>query len=118
MLYFTGDCGGAPAGRLLSNVFGTRYELALDPSVRPWGDQGNGRGGAGCAAGGGRGKEGTPATGGGGGAKPLVDVQYKTRLKGFMRPRRWANMCPFQGDMLFPGEQGYHVLFRGTCPSP
>ena len=36
MLYFTGDCAGAPAGRLLSNVFGTRYELALDASVLPW----------------------------------------------------------------------------------
>ena len=59
-------------------MFGTRYELALDASVLPWDpDRRTGS------------EEGAPGAGAGGGpSAPLVDVQYKTRLKGFMRPRR------------------------------
>jgi hypothetical protein len=111
-------------------VFGTRYSLALDASVRPWdaserecstgsGSSGSGSGsGSGSsssdahalAAGGGKGG-GAAHHGGRGGAAacsgsceaagcgPLVDVQYKTRLKGFMRPRRCGalrslSLCP------------------------
>ena len=74
MLYATADCALPPAAKLQSNVFGTHYELLLDPSVVPF--EGPGATDA----------EGRPF----GKCESLMDVQYKTRLKGFMRPRR----CP------------------------
>ncbi len=72
MLYTTADCASPPAAKLQSNVFGTHYELVLDPSVSPF---------EGPHA---RDAEGRPFCKSG----SLMDVQYKTRLKGFMRPRR------------------------------
>ena len=92
-MYFTAACDGAPAARVQSNVFGTRYALCLDPSVRPFSTDGDtsapwhARGGpatpwASDAA--------SPRRSGvrQRGPAPLAEVQYKTRLKGFMRPRR------------------------------
>ena len=72
MLYSTADCALPPAAKLQSNVFGTHYELNLDPSVVPFEGP--------CGAD----SEGRPF----GKCESLMDVQYKTRLKGFMRPRR------------------------------
>ena len=74
MLYTTADCASPPAAKLQSNVFGTHYELVLDPSVSPF-EGPHARDAEGRLFG----KSGS-----------LMDVQYKTRLKGFMRPRR----CP------------------------
>lgn len=72
MLYSTADCAAPPAAKLQSNVFGTHYELILDPSVVPF-----------------EGPQATDAEGRPfGKCEALMDVQYKTRLKGFMRPRR------------------------------
>ena len=76
MLYTTADCASPPAAKLQSNVFGTHYELVLDPSVLPF---------EGATA---RDSEGRPFCKSG----SLMDVQYKTRLKGFMRPRRCASL--------------------------
>ena len=87
VLYATADCALPPAAKLQSNVFGTHYELILDPSVGPFEGPG-----ATDASGRAFGKAGS-----------LMDVQYKTRLKGFMRPRRcilpplktcWPSTCP------------------------
>ena len=72
MLYTTADCASPPAAKLQSNVFGTHYELILDPSVVPF----EGPNAVDV--------EGRPC----GKCESLMDVQYKTRLKGFMRPRR------------------------------
>ena len=77
MLYSTADCALPPAAKLQSNVFGTHYELILDPSVVPF------EGPSATDA------EGRPF----GKCESLMDVQYKTRLKGFMRPRRCVNAC-------------------------
>lgn len=73
MLYSTADCALPPAAKLQSNVFGTHYELILDPSVVPF------EGSSAMDA------AGRPF----GKCESLMDVQYKTRLKGFMRPRRY-----------------------------
>ncbi len=73
MLYSTADCALPPAAKLQSNVFGTHYELILDPSVVPF---------EGLSA---TDAEGRPFSK----CESLMDVQYKTRLKGFMRPRRY-----------------------------
>ena len=72
MLFTTADCASPPAAKLQSNVFGTHYELILDPSVVPF----EGPNAVDL--------EGRPF----GKCESLMDVQYKTRLKGFMRPRR------------------------------
>ena len=74
MLYSTADCALPPAAKLQSNVFGTHYELILDPTVVPF------EGPSATDA------EGRPF----GKCESLMDVQYKTRLKGFMRPRRYV----------------------------
>lgn len=79
MLFLTSDCKSAPAAKLRSNIFGTHYELKLDPSMLPFDHEWSAQGAMG-------GKD--------DGRQPhcrcetLLDVQYKTRLKGFMRPRR------------------------------
>ena len=82
VLYFTSDFKQAPAARLQSNIFGTHYEMALDPSVRPfdesWEDDERKRGPQ-------RGSRASRNQ-----REGLVEIVYKTRLKGFMRPRR----CP------------------------
>lgn len=86
-------------------MFGTRYELSLDASVHPFGDRcaavrcGGGAGGGGEAGGGGDGAGGGATGGWLGGArrsKPqeLASVLYKTKLRGFMRPRRCAPAAP------------------------
>ena len=72
MLYTTAECASPPAAKLQSNVFGTHYELILDPSVVPFEGPNSVD------------LEGRPF----GKCESLMDVQYKTRLKGFMRPRR------------------------------
>ena len=74
MLYLTANCTSPPAAKLQSNVFGTHYELILDPSMLPF-----------------EGVNATDAMGRlFGKCESLMDVQYKTRLKGFMRPRRYG----------------------------
>ena len=89
-LYLTSNCASTPVAALSSNVFGTRYELLLDASAQPFEE----RAAAGGAGGGGGGGGGGP--GGWLGAarrdKPqeLASVLYKTKLRGFMRPRRCA----------------------------
>ncbi len=84
MLFLTADCKSAPAAKLRSNVFGTHYELKLDPSMLPFDHDWSGGGGPGRDGAG----SGNKAGGALGRCETLVDVQYKTRLKGFMRPRR------------------------------
>ncbi len=71
-----------PVAALSSNVFGTRYELSLDASVHPF--EGAAPAGAGGAGAGGS-WLGAPRR-----DKPqeLASVLYKTKLRGFMRPRR------------------------------
>ncbi len=85
VLYFTSDCASAPAAKLQSNIFGTHYDMTLDPSVQPfdksWGDNKSDRDGSRSAGGSGR-------AAGSRRGESLVEILYKTRLKGFMRPRR------------------------------
>ena len=82
MLYTTADCASPPAAKLQSNVFGTHYELILDPSVVPF----EGPNAVDL--------EGRPF----GKCESLMDVQYKTRLKGFMRPRRCTTFLYILSD--------------------
>ncbi len=77
MLFLTADCKSAPAAKLRSNIFGTHYELKLDPSMLPFDHDWSAAAAGGKDAGKAHGR-----------CETLVDVQYKTRLKGFMRPRR------------------------------
>ena len=92
-LYLTSNCASTPVAALSSNVFGTRYELLLDASVQPYEERGAAGGGG--AGGGGGGAGGGPGgwLGGARRDKPqeLASVLYKTKLRGFMRPRRCAH---------------------------
>ncbi|BDA50150.1 Tubby-like F-box protein 9 [Coccomyxa sp. Obi] len=87
VLYFTSDFKQPPAARLQSNIFGTHYEMALDPSVRPFdesweeGDRKKKNLHRGSRAS--RNQR-----------ESLVEIVYKTRLKGFMRPRRMKVALP------------------------
>jgi len=80
-LFLTSNCASVPVAALSSNVFGTRYELSLDASVHPFEGAAPGSGGGGA----GGGWLGAPRR-----DKPqeLASVLYKTKLRGFMRPRR------------------------------
>lgn len=97
MLYFTTDFKQPPAAKLQSNIFGTHYEMALDPSVRPfdesWEDGDRKKGLH-------RGSRASRSQ-----RESLVEIVYKTRLKGFMRPRR----CPFGLPAFFPSYSVLHI---------
>lgn len=84
VLYFTSDCASAPAAKLQSNIFGTHYDMTLDSSVQPFDKS--------WAAEGGRERSRSAGGSGRSGSRreSLVEILYKTRLKGFMRPRRFA----------------------------
>ncbi|CAL8465340.1 g4875 [Coccomyxa elongata] len=86
VLYFTTDFKQPPAAKLQSNIFGTHYEMALDPSVRPfdesWEDGDRKKGLH-------RGSRASRSQ-----RESLVEIVYKTRLKGFMRPRRMKVALP------------------------
>ena len=101
MLYTTADCASPPAAKLQSNVFGTHYELVLDPSVSPF---------EGPHA---RDSEGRPFCR----SSSLMDVQYKTRLKGFMRPRRCPSLLrPRTSHPLCPSAQRPQLVMPHALP--
>lgn len=91
MLYFTSDCTSAPAAKLQSNIFGTHYEMMLDSSVNAFDKSWEADRRDSCAAGSGQ----AGCGGRGSGGDSLVEILYKTRLKGFMRPRRCSTAPPF-----------------------
>jgi hypothetical protein len=83
-------------------MFGTHYELKLDPSMLPFDHEWSA----------------SPEKDGGkqySRCDTLVDVQYKTRLKGFMRPRRCSSLLHSLAVYLQCTEQLGRVASRLSC---
>ncbi|KAL0018930.1 hypothetical protein WJX79_001773 [Trebouxia sp. C0005] len=77
-MYLTSSCTGMPCARIETNLLGTRYEVVLDSTVQPFAQH-----------------EATHSH-----TAPMTfdklprGVQYKTRIRGFMRPRRMKVTLP------------------------
>jgi Tub family len=102
-IYLNQRCVGTPCARLKTNLLGTRYEL-LPAGMKPF--QAAAAAGDGSGAAGARQRSDMP--------KILAVVHYKTRIKGFMRPRRCPSTC--HACPTFPSKPSFVRVRETVCP--